>query len=161
MDIKFLKRNKFTLFVIIFFLILLILMLQVKNLFFPSGRDANYGDRLDGIVEVHQDTLDAVSSKLRENEKVVDAKVRVEGRIVSMIITVLDTVSLSEAREISNATPTLFEEAILNDYDLQVYLKKESKEENDFPIIGYKAKKSSAFSYTKDRAKTVEEGSES
>lgn len=161
MDIKFLKKNKFTIFIVLFFVILLILMLQVKNLFFPSGGDANYGDRLNGIVEVSSDALSTASTTLKENEKVENADISVSGRILNAVITVQDSVSLADAKAIGEGVVKLFEESILNDYDIQVFLQKNNPEENDFPIIGYKAKKSESFSFTKDRAKTVEEDSES
>jgi len=160
MDIKFIKRNKFTFFIIIFFVILLVLLFQVKNLFFASNGDANYGDRLDGLVEISADTQDAAISKLKEDERVVEAKMNVSGRILDIIITVKDATSLQDAKTIGSSTSSLFDETVLSNYDLQVFIKKDTESENDFPIIGYKAKHSEGFSFTKDREKTVEEDSE-
>jgi len=157
---KFIKKNKFTFFIIIFFIVLLILLLQAKSLFFPNSGKANYGDRLDGLVEIKQDTLTDASSTLKENEKVVDASISLSGRIINVIITIQDSVSLADAKGIGESVKESFDESVLNNYDIQVFVKKESISENDFPIIGYKAKKNEAFSWTKDREKTSGEDSE-
>lgn len=161
MDMKFIKKNKFTFFIVIFFIILLILLLQVRNLFFPSGGDANYGDRLDGIVEISGDILSKLDSTLKENEAVSNVSTNVQGRILNILITVQDSVLLNDAKALGESTATLLDESTLSNYDVQVFVKKDSTVENDFPIIGYKAKNSEGFSWSKDREKTVEEDSES
>lgn len=161
MDLKFIKKNKFTFFVIFFFLILFILLLQVKNIFFPETGDANYGNRLDGIVEISKNVLSDATTKLKENEKVVDAQTTVAGKIINIIITVDDGLSQKDSRKIAEASKDSFSEEILKSYDIQLFVKKNSEAENDFPIIGYKAKNSDAFSWTKERSKTTEEETKS
>ena len=161
MDMKFIKKNKFTFFIILFFLILLVLLLQAKSLFFPNSGKANYGDRLDGLVEVSKDTLEQVNSTLKENEKVVNASSSTSGRIINVIITVQDSVSLTDAKAIGESIKDSFDESALSNYDIQVFVAKESTAENDFPIIGYKAKKNDSFSWTKDREKITQEDSAS
>ena len=49
---EFIKKNKFTIIAIICFLLLMLIAIEVKNVFFPNGSNAIYGDRLDGIKEV-------------------------------------------------------------------------------------------------------------
>lgn len=158
---KFIKKNKFTLFVIFFFLILFVLLLQAKNLFFPKSDDANYGDRLDGIVEVSKDSLSLVIDKLKENENVLEVTTSISGRIVNVIITVNDDLGIKEAKKIAESSKDSFSEEILKDYDIQLFVMKNSETENNFPIIGYKAKKNDHFTWTKDREKVVEEEEES
>ena len=157
MDMKFLKKNKFTFFIIIFFLILFVLLLQAKNLFFPNSGKANYGERLNGIAQIKQDTIVDIENTLKENENVVDVSITVNGRIINTVFTVQDSVLIAAAKTIGESIKDSFDEAVLKDYDLQVFMKKNDAKENDFPIIGYKSKLSDGFTWTRDRAKTVEE----
>ena len=157
MDMKLIKRNKFTFFIIIFFFILFALVFQLKALFFPDSKDANYGDRLDGLVEVEKSTLTDMANKIKENESVKEVTSTTNGRIISVIITVNDEVGLSSAKKIGESVKDNLTEENLANYDIQVFVKKESEAENDFPIIGYKAKNNDTFSWTKDREKkTIE-----
>ncbi len=157
MDMKFIKKNKFTFFIVVFFLVLLILLLQVRNLFFPSGGDANYGDRLDGLVEVDSETLSKISSTFRENSVVENISTDINGRILNVILTIQDATSLADAKALGETVLTMLNETTIKNYDIQVFVKKMNASESDFPIIGYKAKNSEGFSWSKDREKTVEE----
>jgi len=153
MDMKLIKRNKFTFFIIFFFFILFILVFQIKDLFFPDAGDANYGDRLDNLVEVEKSTLTDMANKVKENESVKDVTSTASGRIINIIITVNDEVGLSAAKKIGESVKEFLTEENIANYDIQVFLKKESEAENDFPIIGYKAKERDNFSWVKDREK--------
>jgi len=160
MNMKLIKKNKFTFFIIGFFLILFILVFQLKALFFPNIGDANYGDRLEGLVEVEKSTLSELENKLKENESVKGVSTSTEGRIIDIIITVDDAVGLSNAKEIGSSVLGSLTEENLANYDIQVFITKMSEAENDFPIIGYKAKNNEGFSWTKDREKKTEEKAE-
>lgn len=160
MNLKLIKKNKFSIFVVFFFIILFILLLQAKKLFFPEAGDANYGDRLNGIVEVSKDTITNVTSKLNEDERVISSSVTVNGRILNVIVTVVDSVSKKDAKSLAESSKDSIDDAVLKDYDIQLFVKKDNPDENDFPMIGYKAKNSESFTWTKDREKvTVEEES--
>ena len=49
---NYIKRNKGTVIAIIIFIILVVLLFQVKTIFFPNSGKAIYGNRLEGIEEV-------------------------------------------------------------------------------------------------------------
>ena len=51
-EMEFIKKNKFTIIAIICFLLLMLIAIEVKNVFFPNGSNAIYGDRLDGIEKL-------------------------------------------------------------------------------------------------------------
>jgi len=157
---KLFKKNKFTFFIIIFFLIVFALLYPVKELFFPDGGDANYGDRLDGMVEMNKEELTTLKEELKKETVVKEVEADTKGRILNVIITVEKDVSLKKAKEIGAKSKDYLKEEILKDYDIQVFMKKDEKEENDFPIIGYKSKLDEDFSWTKDREKKVEEKEE-
>lgn len=147
---NFIKRNKKLLVVIVIFLISLIGLVQLKNIFFPSG-GAIYGNRLEGKedVEIAKDLDKQVQELLKDN--VSKVTVRISGRIVNMHITVNGDVSASSAKELAKKTLTLFAEKQLKYYDIQVFMKKDV-ESTEFPIIGYKHQDKQGFTWTKDRA---------
>ena len=160
MNAKLFKRNKFTFFIIIFFLIVFVLLYQVKGLFFPDGGSANYGDRLNGLIEIKEDEITTLKEELKKETLVKEVEVKSSGKILNIIITVDKEVSLKKAKEIGASTKDYLKEEILKEYDIQVFLKKTEEEENDFPIIGYKSNEDKEFSFTKDREKKVEQKEE-
>ena len=98
-----------------------------------------------------------MANKIKENESVKEVTSTTNGRILNVIITVNDEVGLSSAKKIGESVKDNLTEENLANYDIQVFVKKESEAENDFPIIGYKAKNNDTFSWTKDREKkTIE-----
>lgn len=154
---KWIKKNKFTVIAIVIFIVLAILGYKAKELFFPNQRTAIYGDRLDGKVTVEEETYDKLKQLILENDKVKTADVRENGRQINIIVTVNDDVNKANAKKIVDNILEPFTESQIGYYDYQVFIKKESEEENDFPIIGYKQHNSSSFVFTKDRDKTDEE----
>lgn len=155
---KWIKKNKFTVIAIIIFVVLAIIGFQIKEVFFPNQRTAIYGDRLEGKVAVEQSTYDTLKQNLSEKEKVKSVTVRENGRRIDITITVEDDMSKESAKNLTADMMEPFTESQIGYYDFQVFIKKDSTSENDFPIIGYKHHNSSDFSWTKDREKTEEEG---
>lgn len=151
---KWVKKNKFTVIAIIIFVILAILGYKAKELFFPNQRTAIYGDRLDGKVVVEEKTYEEMKQKISENAKVKSATVRENGRQINIVVTVNEDTSKTDAKKIVDNILEPFTESQIGYYDFQIFIKKDSEEENDFPIIGYKQHNSSNFVWSKDRDKT-------
>lgn len=163
MDAKLFKKNKFTFFIIIFFLIVFVLLFQVKGLFFPDGGKANYGNRLDGLVQIKDDQLTTLKDNIKTEARVKNVEASTSGRILNVIITVEKDVSLNDAKVIGEKASATLTEEILASYDIQVFVKKDEEEENNFPIIGYKSNTDNTYSWIKDRDKKIietEEGEE-
>jgi preprotein translocase subunit SecF len=154
---KWIKKNKCTVIVIVVFILLAFLAFKVKEIFFPNQRTAIYGDRLDGKVAVEDTTYDTVKEQISENETVMSVTVRENGRRIDITITVDDSVSVSDAKKLTDNITEPFTESQIGYYDFQVFIKKESSSEDNFPIIGYKQHNSASFSWSKDRDKTEEE----
>ena len=150
---KFIRRNKFTIVAIIVLILLAIGVFEVKKIFVPDEGKAAYGARLDEIEKhkLSEDLFKNIEAKLKENERVLKVEHKVHGKIINLIITVHDDMSRDEARNIANSTIALFESEELTYYSLQVYMKKDNSDLNDFPIIGYKGTDSTALSFSKDR----------
>jgi len=156
---KFIKKNKFTIMAIIIFIALVVLGVKVKELLVPDEGKAVYGDRLDGI-EKHPlaDSLFAdIEDKVKENESVLNFAHQVHGKIINLMITVKDEVSIEDAKKLANSLVAEFKDDELDFYSLQVYVLKENEELNNFPIIGYKDTETSELVFTKDRDITKSE----
>lgn len=156
---KYIKKNKLTVFIIVIFVLMVIVGAYLYNLLFASGRSEAYGNRLDGIenVEITKKQYSKVKSKLKENENVIEVSTDLKGKIVNIIITVKDEVSKEDAKNIASSALTEFDEDQLKFYDIQIFVKKDNKDLNDFPIIGYKQNDKAGLTWTKDRQVTSNE----
>lgn len=156
---RYIKKNKLTSFVILIFILVVILASYIYNTFFGSGRSEAYGDRLDGIeaVEITKEQYDSVKEKLKENERVTKVTTNLKGKIVNIIMTVKDDVNKTDAKKIAEGALKIFEKEQLEFYDIQIFVKKENVELNDFPIVGYKQNGREGLTWSKDRQVTKDE----
>lgn len=159
---KFIKKNKYTIIVIIVFLALVVSFVEIKNILVPDEGKAVYGNRLDGIEKhpLKTSDLESIEKSIKEQEKVNDVSSKLHGKIINITITVQDDVSINDAKTLATNTISLFTKDDLSFYSLQVFVKKENEKLNNFPIIGYKDAGSEEMFFTKDREITTEESDE-
>lgn len=148
---SFLKNNKFTVFALVFLVLLFILIICAKELFFANAGTPICDDRINGLVEIKKDDKENIVNSLKENENVIDAKSSVTCGTLEVYITVKDEVGLGDAKKIGSSVLEKVSDEIKNDYDIQVYISKNNKDMNNFPIIGNKHVKNEDFSWSKDR----------
>lgn len=148
----FIKKNKFTLIAILIFLIMLIVLIQVKNAFFPSAGKAEYGNRLDGIkeVEITDSKKNKIIKDLEDDSAIKNVTVRINGKTIETIITVNDDVSVDAAKALADKSIEKLNNKEKKYYDIQVFIQK-TGESGEFPIIGYRHHTKDGFSFTKDR----------
>ena len=148
---NYIKRNKGTVIAIIIFIILVVLLFQVKNIFFPNSGKAIYGNRLEGIeeVEISKDTYKKVEKSLAE-DSVSKVTTDIAGKLVKIFITVNEDVDLEKAKSYGGKAIEPFTAEQKNYYDFQIYIEKKGDNEH-FPIIGYKHHSKGTISWTKDR----------
>lgn len=156
---RYVKKNKLTAFIVVIFVFLVFLGGYLYNIFFSSGRREAYGNRLDGIenVEITDKQYDELKKGLKENDSVVEVTTNLQVKTVNIIITVKDEVTKDNAKKIGNTVLEYFDDDQLAFFDIQVFVKKDNEELNDFPIIGYKQNGNKSFSWTKDRQVTKNE----
>ncbi len=157
-EMEFIKKNKFTIIAIICFLLLMLIAIEVKNVFFPNGSNAIYGDRLDGIEKVKVNT-GKIADKVNENETVKEVKVKINGKIINVLITINDEVSLEDAKALTGPVLEALKTKQKDFYDVEVIIDKENGS-TQFPIIGYKHHSKKDFIFTKDREEQPAEESE-
>ncbi len=150
---KFIKKHKGLIVALIIFIIVFVLFIMAYRYFFPDEEKANYGDRLDGIekVEIVKSDKDKIIESLKDISK--DTKVRVQGRIIEVSVTLNPGATRDEAKEKANRIPEQLSDAKKGYYDIQVFYKKidETEDKAQFPIIGYKHHTLGEFAWTKDR----------
>jgi predicted nucleic acid binding AN1-type Zn finger protein len=142
------KHKNLVLFILIIILALFALY-YTKNILNTTETKAVYGERKDAIKgkEISKEKLAKVESSI-SNAKEVSA--RTQGRIIEVIITANDNVSVSDAKKMADQVSNVFTNDEKKLYDIQVFIKKD-KTDASFPIIGYKHHDKSYFSWTKDR----------
>lgn len=150
---KWLKKHKFTTFVIIIYSVLVILLFFVNKIFFSANGNPVYGNRLEGINEVVIDNsqYEKMEQEMQDGTNISKISTNLSGKTVNIIITVGDTVTKEQAKEYGNKTLEYFDAKQIAFYDFQVFVKKNNDSLSDFPIIGYKHYTTSSFSWTKDR----------
>ena len=155
---KFIKKNKFTIIAIICFLAVMLVAVEVKNIFFPSEGGAIYGDRLDGRDEVKPTNkeISKITDALNEQEAVKEAKVVIKGKIINVLMTIDDEVSLEDAKGLANIVLNKLKKDQKEYFDVQVIIDK-SNDSAQFPIIGYKHHSKEGFIFTKDREEQAEQ----
>ena len=150
---KFIKRHKGLIVALIIFILVFVLFLLVYKSFFPDEETAIYGGRLEGIekVELTKDNKTKIDEALKGISK--KTKVRVQGRIIEVSISLNDEVNRDTAKAESNKILEQISKEQKEYYDIQVFISKEGQTEDaaQFPIIGYKHHISEGFTWTKDR----------
>lgn len=150
---KFIKNNKGTIIVICLFLIGVLLLVQLKNIFIFDDSKAIYGTRVEGIEEVRLTNNQEEQIKAELEEDVEDVTIREAGRLINVIITVQDEMSRDNAKELTSKVISPLKDNQKKYYDIQVFVQK-SQKTKEFPIIGYKHHSKKDFSWTKDRSGT-------
>lgn len=148
---KFIKKNKFTLIVIVLFIMMVIAGTKIKDLLVPNSGKAIYGNRLDGKVALSDEMFTNMKNVLKEDEMINDLTYDIRGKLVNFTLHVSDDISIDAAKDKAHRIIENFSEEGRDYYDLQVFIVKQNEAFNDFPIIGYKHTKSDHFVYTKNR----------
>ena len=119
---KYIKKHKFTCVIILIYIVLVIVMYTLYNLFFINSSRPEYGNRLDGIetVEIKDDSLSKIESKVKEKKGVNDVSTNITGRTLDIVITVDDNMSLKDAKAIGNESYKTLDEKQIKFYSIQI-----------------------------------------
>jgi len=150
---KFMKRNRYTIILLVIFILFVILGLKVKDIFVPDEGKATYGDRLKNISKhpISDEVYSTIEEALTKNASVTKVTHRIQGKTLNYYITFTDKTTVKDAKSIGDSLIKYFDEDTLGYYSIQIYLLKEDEKLNNFPIIGMKHPESKSVSWTKDR----------
>ena len=146
------------------FIVIIAFLGLVLKLVLPASGINKYGDRLEGI-EKHtfsEKEKNKVVKSIKEKEQVVSCSIDVQGKIINVIFTVSKDVSIDDSKAIANESLSKFSDKIVEYYDIQYMIKKKDEEGRkelkpiseekseeitvyDFPIMGYKNKKTAGI----------------
>ena len=148
----YIKDHKIVVAAVIFLLIAICMLFLINKLFFARKSNAAYGNRLRGIekVKITRDKKDKLISSIEGNDMVKKCEYDLQGKIINIIITVIDDVSVEDAKALAGNVLENFNDEEKKFYDFQVFIKK-SNDDSSFPIIGYKQNTKDSYSWTKDR----------
>ncbi len=150
---NFIKKYKLQMILLALFLILLSIVLFVFFVFiYHTNNQSRYGSRLDGIENVRIDTtyLDDFKEEVLEKEEILSFNTNIYGRIINITVSFSDETIISDAVLFADELLEFFaeDEEVLNFYDIQLFLKSEDAENENFPAIGYKHHTGSEFIWT-------------
>ena len=153
------KLKKIKVGYVLAFVIIFIIAIMVLKLILPSST-SKYGDRLDGIEKITfgDKEKEAIVKKIKESDKVTEAKIDVEGKIIYVIYNVNKDCSKDDAKNIGNDSLGSISDEVKKFYDLNYIVSKNDEEGQkvtetgddgnsvekvvkEFPIMGYKNKK--------------------
>ncbi len=156
---KFIKRHRYTCILLLFFILIVILGLKVKEVLIPDEGKATYGERLKDIDKypIDSEIYKKIDDEFNENEKVKKITHKLQGKILNYYITVDDKESVKDAKTLGDKLLTYFDDNLLSYYSIQIYLLKEDESLNNFPMIGLKDPLSKTISWTKEREITVKD----
>jgi len=128
------------LFVLFLILIACVIAISVVVItYFVGDSSSKYGDRLDGIEEHPYKEAEQKEfiSKLKEDQLIENASVRISGKTIYVTITFDSKITLVEAQGKALASLEYFQEDILKFYDIQYMIEADSTEDKDgFKIMG-------------------------
>jgi len=147
---KFIKKHMNAIVGLGVVLLVVIGLLILKDLFYPTENKAIYGTRTEGVKKnpVTDEQKNAIKSVF--NEKSNSITIRIAGRIIYIDIKLNGEVNRDEAKNLSASAIGQLPENIKNYYDIQFIIENDTNTA-EFPIIGYKHHTKTEISWTKDR----------
>ncbi len=131
-------------------LLVIIGLLILKDIFYPTENKAIYGTRTEGVKKnpVKDEHKNAIIAAF--NGKANSTTIRIAGRIIYIDIKLNGEITRDEAKNISGASLGQLPDNIKNYYDIQFIIENDTNTA-EFPIIGYKHHTKPEISWTKDR----------
>ena len=152
---KIIKRHKGLAFVCLLTLILVVILAIICSRMFFNKDKSEYGDRLNGIVNISDSTLTEIKAKISEVDGVLSVNVRTQGKIIYTTITFNDKVKKDKAKEIATTSLTYYDEDVLGCYDFEYILTqklelKEDEEDTSYTEEKKKGPDNEKISWTKN-----------
>lgn len=147
---KFIKTHKKQVTIGLIVLVVLILLLVLyKSLFYSNSEKATYGVRLRDIenYEFTSDEESDVLASTKELAGVKDTKITVKGRLIKFFVTFDEGVSTDDIQARFNDMLGFISDKVKSYYDVTFYSIQEQNAEKKYPVTGYKHKNSDSISF--------------
>lgn len=142
---------------IVFVLFILVVILCVKILFYPSGSGI-YGNRLEGIENypISGEKIEEVKNIISDNKDCESIDYSLQGKIMKFFIKVINETGITSAQRLGDNIIDSFSETELGYYDVSIYITNDEQSE-PYPMIGYKGKNKTSISWTVNKGEVNEE----
>lgn len=123
-------------------LVMIILLVLYKSLFYSSSEKSVYGVRIRDIKE-HEFTkemIKEVESKSSKLEKTSKTEIKIKGRLIKIFVTFTDDATTDDIKARLNDIVSYIEDDVKSYYDIELYSIQTKDNETSYPVIGYKHK---------------------
>lgn len=123
-------------------LVMIILLVLYKSLFYSSSEKSVYGVRIRDIKE-HEFTkemLKEVESKSSKLEKTSKTEIKIKGRLIKIFVTFTDDATTDDIKARLNDIVSYIEDDVKSYYDIELYSIQTKDNKTSYPVIGYKHK---------------------
>ena len=136
---KILKHKKLIVLSIIG-IILIIVAILILKMFLEPDNEPIYGNRLSNInnYKIANENITNLKTDIGALDLVDKVTYNLEGKLINIIITVDDTLTLDIFKEYANKTLEYFTAEEKAYYDIQIYGESKNDESAVYPVIGYK-----------------------
>lgn len=148
---NFIKNHKIlVLFVVILVILMTIIGICFKLVFFPENTNDKYGSRLNGIekVQITDSRLQNIKEKILDNKSTNTVSYNITGRIIKYFIQVKVNTDELTVESLLNLILDNFTDEEKRFYDFEVFITNEEKQEL-YPMIAYKHRNNVTFTITK------------
>ena len=147
---RFIKDNKKEVKIgIIIFIVIIVMLVLYKSLFYSDSEKAVYGVRLRDIEEhefTNKEKKDVIS-KSSDIEGVSNAKIEVKGRLIKLFITFNEGISQDDIKNKFNEMLAFVSDDVKGYYDVTFYAIQTVDGKTKYPVIGYKQKGKDVVSF--------------
>ena len=140
---RFVKNNKKQVKIgLLVLLVMIILLVLYKSLFYSSSEKSVYGVRIRDIKE-HEFTkemIKEVESKSSKLEKTSKTEIKIKGRLIKIFVTFTDDATTDDIKARLNDIVSYIEDDVKSYYDIELYSIQTKDNKTSYPVIGYKHK---------------------
>lgn len=142
---KFIKKHKILTALIIMFIIFIIAFVFLYNILFVYGDDSRLNGKKE--VEINEASRKTIVDSIKKYDEVEDASINIVTRLISFVVDVKKNLQKDKAKEVANKILEEFSDKEKEYYDIQITAtcKDCDADDDTYPIIGYKNKKSNKF----------------
>lgn len=151
------KKTMWILGGIVVLLFVVVAVICVKILFYPSGIGV-YGNRLEGIENypISADKIEEIKGTILESKDCESITYSLQGKIMKFFINVSKDTGIISSQRLGDNIIDSFSDTELSYYDVSIYVTS-SEQSEPYPMIGYKSKNETAISWTVNKGEVNEE----
>ena len=150
--LKKIDKNKNIVVAVLILIAIIAAILVLKDTVMFDESEAIYGNRTDGIKKVKLTTEQVEKIKADLKDQTEKVEVKNEGMMINFIIYTKPEIDLATAKSMADTALATLTDEQKSFFDVQALIDNKSNQDQ-FPIIGYKHKSRSGYTWTRDREK--------